>query len=65
MLQLIWFSTILRVAHRVITGRGAEDARSDDEEYVYSYSYPSQICMLSRSPTSEEDEDHDDEKKDQ
>lgn len=42
MLQLIWFSTILRVAHRVITGRGAEDARSDDEEYVYSHSYPSQ-----------------------
>lgn len=33
-LQLIWFSTIVRVAHRVITGRGAEDARSDDEEYV-------------------------------
>jgi len=30
-LQLIWFSTILRVAYRVITGRGAEDARSDDE----------------------------------
>jgi hypothetical protein len=34
-LQLIWFSVILRVAYRVITGRGAEDARSDDEEYVY------------------------------
>ena len=33
-LQLIWFSTILRVAYRVITGRGAEDARSDDEECV-------------------------------
>jgi len=31
-LQLIWFSTILRVAYRVLTGRGAEDARSDDED---------------------------------
>lgn len=31
LLQLIWFSTILRVAYRVLTGRGAEDARSDDE----------------------------------
>jgi len=31
-LQLIWFSTILRVAYRVIAGRGAEDDRSDDED---------------------------------
>jgi hypothetical protein len=39
-LQLIWFFTILRVAYRVITGRGAEDARSDDEEYV-CFMFPS------------------------
>jgi len=31
-LQLIWFTTILRVAYRVLTGGGAEDARSDDED---------------------------------
>jgi len=30
-LTLIWFGTILRVAYGVITGKGAQDARSDDE----------------------------------
>ena len=65
MLQLIWFSTILRVAYRVITGRGAEDARSDDEEYVCfipSFAIPYRILI--RPIISEEDED-DDDKKDQ
>ncbi|EJT97489.1 longevity assurance proteins LAG1/LAC1 [Dacryopinax primogenitus] len=31
-LMLIWFWMILAVALRVVTGRGAEDVRSDDEE---------------------------------
>ena len=60
---MVWFFTILRVAYRVITGRGAEDARSDDEEYVcLVYVYASLI--FTRSLVSEEDEDED-EKKDQ
>ncbi|KIW76218.1 hypothetical protein Z517_10964 [Fonsecaea pedrosoi CBS 271.37] len=29
---LIWFGMIVRVAYKVITGRGAEDVRSDDED---------------------------------
>ena len=31
-LQLIWFWMVCRVAYRVVTGKGAEDTRSDDEE---------------------------------
>ena len=31
-LQLVWFGMICRVAYRVVTGSGAEDTRSDDEE---------------------------------
>jgi acyl-CoA-dependent ceramide synthase len=29
---IIWFGMIIRVAYKVITGKGAEDVRSDDEE---------------------------------
>ena len=29
---LIWFGMIVRVAYKVITGKGAEDTRSDDED---------------------------------
>jgi len=29
---LIWFIMIVRVAYKVITGKGAEDVRSDDED---------------------------------
>ena len=50
MLQLIWFSTILRVAYRVLTGGGAEDARSDDEEYACFVFLPSQGVRLSDLP---------------
>ncbi|RPD66723.1 longevity assurance proteins LAG1/LAC1 [Lentinus tigrinus ALCF2SS1-7] len=31
-IQLVWFWMICRVAYRVVTGQGAEDSRSDDEE---------------------------------
>ena len=31
-LQLVWFWMICRVAWRVISGRGAADERSDDDE---------------------------------
>ena len=31
-LQVIWFGMICRVAWRVISGQGAEDTRSDEEE---------------------------------
>jgi acyl-CoA-dependent ceramide synthase len=30
-LTIIWFGMILRVAYRVISGKGAQDSRSDDE----------------------------------
>ncbi|THH31320.1 hypothetical protein EUX98_g2897 [Antrodiella citrinella] len=30
-LQLVWFTMIIRVAWRVVSGEGAEDTRSDDE----------------------------------
>jgi len=30
-IQMIWFTMICRVAWRVLTGKGAEDVRSDDE----------------------------------
>lgn len=30
-LTLIWFGMIIRVAYRVLSGKGAEDVRSDDE----------------------------------
>ena len=30
-LTLIWFATIVRIAYAVVSGRGAQDARSDDE----------------------------------
>ncbi|KAI0751568.1 longevity assurance proteins LAG1/LAC1 [Daedaleopsis nitida] len=30
-IQLVWFWMICRVAYRVVTGKGAEDSRSDDE----------------------------------
>ena len=41
-LQLIWFWMIVRVAYRVVMGQGAEDTRSDSEEYVY-LSYTQQL----------------------
>lgn len=31
-LTIIWFGMIIRVAYRVIVGKGSEDPRSDDEE---------------------------------
>ncbi|KAI0824735.1 longevity assurance proteins LAG1/LAC1 [Trametes gibbosa] len=31
-IQLIWFWMVCRVAYRVVTGQGAEDTRSDDED---------------------------------
>jgi len=31
-LQLVWFTMIIRVAWRVVTGQGAEDTRSDEED---------------------------------
>ena len=31
-IQLVWFTQICRVAYRVVSGKGAEDTRSDDEE---------------------------------
>jgi len=31
-IQLIWFGLICKVAYRVVSGKGATDARSDDEE---------------------------------
>jgi acyl-CoA-dependent ceramide synthase len=30
--QLVWFSMILRVAYKVLSGEGADDTRSDDED---------------------------------
>lgn len=33
-IQILWFFMICRVAWRVVSGQGAEDTRSDDEEYV-------------------------------
>lgn len=36
-IQLLWFSEICKVAWRVITGKGAEDTRSDDEEYGFYF----------------------------
>lgn len=30
--MLVWFVSIVRVAYKVITGKGAEDSRSDDED---------------------------------
>jgi len=30
-LTLIWFGMIIRVAYRVLSGKGAQDSRSDDE----------------------------------
>jgi very-long-chain ceramide synthase len=33
-LMFIWFYMIARVAYGVISGKPAEDVRSDDEEYV-------------------------------
>lgn len=40
----MWFSTIVRVAWLVTTGRGAEDMRSDEEEYVLLYSLQNFRC---------------------
>ncbi|KAH8118289.1 longevity assurance proteins LAG1/LAC1 [Phellopilus nigrolimitatus] len=36
-IQIIWFGMICRVAWRVISGKGAEDTRSDDEDDVNSH----------------------------
>lgn len=31
-IQLVWFASIIRIAWRVVSGQGAEDVRSDEEE---------------------------------
>lgn len=42
-LLLIWFAMILRVAYKVITGTGAEDVRSDDEDGDEEEEMPKEI----------------------
>ena len=47
LLMIIWFVMIVRVAYRVLSGQGAEDTRSDDEDEIeesVEKAVPSHTC---------------------